>query len=82
MLIEQEANGTDPDAVFGPMAPLRMEEIFAKGTHKDRLKRLRDRTSSARWIENGDVLTKEEVEKDKIARDRIRGEGGWRMGIS
>ena len=82
-LLEQEStNGLDPDQVFGPMAPLNMEQMFAKGTHKDRLKRLRDRTSSARWVESGDVLTKEEVEKDREAREKIRGEGGWRMGIS
>ena len=80
-LIDQDFNGLDPDHVFGPMAPPKMEEIFSKGTHKDRLKKLKVRSSSARWIENGDVLTKDEVEKDKIAREKIRGEGGWRMGI-
>jgi hypothetical protein len=76
-LIRQE--GMDGDAVFGPIAPLKMEEIFAKGS-KDRLKRLRDRTSSANWALSGDGLTLEEVRADREQRERMRIEGGWRYG--
>ncbi|KAF7510109.1 hypothetical protein GJ744_007008 [Endocarpon pusillum] len=75
-LIAQES--IDGDAVFGPIAPLRMEEIFTKG-NKDRLKRFRERTSSANWATSGDGLTVEEVRADREMRARIRGEGGWRF---
>lgn len=77
-LIAQES--IDGDAVFGPIAPLRMEEIFAKG-NKDRLKRFRERTSSANWATSGDGLTVEEVRADREMRARIRGEGGWRFEV-
>lgn len=76
-LLRQEA--IDGDAVFGPIAPLKMEEIFAKG-NKDRLKRLRDRTSSANWAISGDGLTLEEVKADREQRERMRLEGGWKFG--
>jgi hypothetical protein len=76
-LIRQE--GIDGDAVFGPIAPLKMEEIFAKG-NKDRLKRMRERTSSANWAISGDGLTLEEVRADREQRERMRLEGGWRYG--
>ncbi|ETN41089.1 uncharacterized protein HMPREF1541_03024 [Cyphellophora europaea CBS 101466] len=76
-LIRQE--GMDGDAVFGPIAPLKMEEIFAKG-NKERLKRLRDRTSSANWAMSGDGLTLEEVRIDREQRERMRVQGGWVYG--
>jgi hypothetical protein len=76
-LVEQE--GWDGDAVFGPIAPLKMEEIFAKG-NKDRLKRLKDRTSSANWVKSGDALTLEEVRIDREQRERMRVQGGWQYG--
>jgi len=76
-LIRQE--GMDGDAVFGPIAPLKMEEIFAKG-NKDRLKNLRVRTSSANWAMSGDGLTLEEVRVDREQRERMRLQGGWRFG--
>ncbi|KIW23970.1 uncharacterized protein PV07_09712 [Cladophialophora immunda] len=76
-LIRQE--GMDGDVVFGPIAPLKIEEIFSKG-NKDRLKRLRDRTSSANWALSGDGLTLEEVRADREQRERMRLEGGWRYG--
>jgi len=78
-LIRQES--VDGDAVFGPVAPLRVEEVFAKG-NKERLKRIRERTSSANWAISGDGLTLEEVRADREMRERIRGEGGWRFGAS
>jgi Inner centromere protein, ARK binding region len=76
-LIRQE--GIDGDAVFGPIAPLRMEEIFTK-SNKERLKRMRERTSSANWAISGDGLTLEEVRADREQRERMRLEGGWRYG--
>ena len=76
-LVRQE--GLDGDAVFGPIAPLKMEEIFAKG-NKERLKRMRDRTSSANWAMSGDGLTLEEIRIDREQRERMRLEGGWRFG--
>jgi hypothetical protein len=76
-LIRQES--IDGDAVFGPIAPLKMEEIFAKG-NKDRLKRMRERTSSANWAISGDGLTLEEIRADREQRERMRREGGWRYG--
>jgi hypothetical protein len=49
----------DPDAVFGPVQPLHMEEIFKD---KERsLARFRPRSSSANWTAMGDGLTQEEV---------------------
>ena len=81
-LIEQD--GLDGDQIFGPIAPLKMEEIF-RG-NKDRMKRFRDRTSSANW--NGpDGLTQEEIMKDNADRERMKRDGGWttgrlRLGVS
>jgi hypothetical protein len=63
----------DPEQVFGPIAPLRMEEIFK---NKDRHKKFRDRTSSANWS-GADRLTEEERQKDREARERMQREGGW-----
>ncbi|RMZ82690.1 hypothetical protein DV738_g1582, partial [Chaetothyriales sp. CBS 135597] len=77
-LMRQEA--MDGDSVFGPIAPLKMEEIFAKG-NKERLRRLRDRTSSANWTMSGDGLTLEEVRADREQRERMRLEGGWHYRI-
>jgi hypothetical protein len=63
----------DPEQVFGPIAPLRMEEVFK---NKDRHKKFRDRTSSANWS-GADRLTEEERIKDREARERMQREGGW-----
>jgi hypothetical protein len=63
----------DPQSVFGPIAPLRMEEVFR---NKERQKKFRDRTSSANW--NGaDRLTEEERQRDREARERLMRDGGW-----
>jgi len=63
----------DPQSVFGPIAPLRMEEVFR---NKERQKKFRDRTSSANW--NGaDRLTEEERAVDREARERLMRDGGW-----
>lgn len=64
----------DPETVFGPIAPLQMEEVFKNS--KDKLKKFRDRTSSANW--NGaDRLTEEERKKDRKAREQMMVDGGW-----
>lgn len=75
--ILEEQDGKDGDQVFGPIAPLRMEEIF---TGKDRAKRFRDRTSSANWA-GPDGLTRDEVKKDLAAREQMRMNGGWTFGL-
>jgi len=64
----------DPMKVFGPIAPLMMEEVF-KG-NKERQAKFRARTSSANW--NGpDRLTEDERRKDFEARERLERDGGW-----
>jgi len=63
----------DPEKIFGPIAPLRMEEVFK---NKDRHKKFRDRTSSANWSGN-DRLTEEERQRDREARERLMKDGGW-----
>ena len=70
-LAEQESK--DPDQVFGPIAPLVMEEIFKD---KKRHHRFRSRTSSANWF-GGDRLTEEDIKNDKVARERLTKAGGW-----
>ncbi|KAH6619146.1 hypothetical protein B0J18DRAFT_400007 [Chaetomium sp. MPI-SDFR-AT-0129] len=71
-LLRQER--LDPMSVFGPPAPLIMEEVFSKT--KDRFHKFRARTSSANWS-GTDRLTEEEVRRDNAARDKMRREGGW-----
>ena len=73
-LLEQQQL-VDPMKVFGTIAPLNMEEVF-KGAGKDRMKKFRDRTSSANWS-GPDKLTEEERRKDKEARERLEKAGGW-----
>ncbi|KAK3353661.1 hypothetical protein B0T25DRAFT_454263 [Lasiosphaeria hispida] len=71
-LLAQER--VDPMQIFGPPAPLNMEEVFAKS--KDRFHKFRARTSSANWS-GSDRLTEEDIRKDLQARDKMRREGGW-----
>ena len=66
--------GLNPTDIFGPPAPLNMEEVFSKS--KDRFANFRKRTSSANWS-GQDRLTNEEIQKDLEARDKIRRQGGW-----
>lgn len=49
-------SAADPDAIFGDVAPMRMEEIFTGSS----LRRVRPRTSSANWTR--DQLTAMETE--------------------
>jgi len=67
----------NPDVLFGPIAPLVMEEIFKD---KNRHHRFRSRTSSANWF-GSDRLTEEEIRKDNEAREKLRREGGWTFGL-
>lgn len=72
ILVGQET--IDPMQIFGPPAPINMEEIFSK--NKERFHKFRARTSSANWS-GSDRLTEEDIRKDLQARDRMRREGGW-----
>ncbi|ANB12806.1 Sli15p [Sugiyamaella lignohabitans] len=56
MLIRQQK--IDPDQVFGPIAPLHMDEIFKQS----RVSRFRPRSSSANWS-GQDRLTQQEIER-------------------
>ncbi|WPG99956.1 Hypothetical protein R9X50_00277900 [Acrodontium crateriforme] len=69
----------DPESVFGPIGELKMDEVFKNGKNADRLKRFRDRGSSAAWIESGDAVTSAEKRKDMEGRERVAREGGWRF---
>jgi hypothetical protein len=73
----REQERLNPDVLFGPIAPLVMEEIFKD---KNRHHRFRSRTSSANWF-GQDKLTEEEVRADNAARERLRREGGWTFGL-
>lgn len=73
----QQQQLVDPMQVFGPIAPLMMDEVF-KG-NKERQARFRARTSSANW--NGpDRLTNSERRRDREAREKLEREGGWTYG--
>lgn len=67
----------DPESVFGPIAPLQMDDVFRNGKNAERLKKFRDRGSSARWVETGDAVTAEEKKKDQDARAKMFRDGGW-----
>jgi hypothetical protein len=69
----------DPQQIFGPPAPLNMEEVFSKS--KDRWHKFRARTSSANWS-GADRLTEEDIRKDLAAREKMRREGGWSYELS
>ena len=74
-LMEQER--LNPDVLFGPVAPLVMEEIFKD---KNRHHRFRSRTSSANWF-GQDRLTEEDIRNDNAAREKLRRDGGWSFGL-
>ena len=71
----------DPEEVFGPMAPLQMEEIFKNNNNGNSHKRFRSRTSSANWS-GQDRLTIEEIQRDREARRKLILEGEWRFTTS
>ena len=62
----------DPEQIFGPIAPLNMEQVFPD---KDRHKKFRQRTSSAYWV--NDQVTEEEKRKEREARERLVRDGAW-----
>ncbi|KAF2116175.1 hypothetical protein BDV96DRAFT_573503 [Lophiotrema nucula] len=62
----------DPEQIFGPIAPLNMEQVFP---NKERHKRFRERTSSAYWA--NDEVTEEEKRKERDARERLHREKAW-----
>lgn len=66
----------DPFEVFGPPAPINMEEIFAQPRKGQGVSRFRARTSSANWS-GQDRLTEEECLRDNLARERMMREGKW-----
>ncbi|KAH9827001.1 C-type lectin [Teratosphaeria destructans] len=68
----------DPESVFGPIGELKMDEVFKNGKNQERLKRFRDRGSSAMWVETGDAVTSAEKRRDMEVRERVAKEGGWR----
>ncbi|KAH7135379.1 hypothetical protein B0J11DRAFT_518207 [Dendryphion nanum] len=70
MLTQQQL--VDPESIFGPIAPLNMEQVFP---NKERHKRFRDRTSSAYWA--NDQVTEEERRKEREARERLVRDGAW-----
>jgi hypothetical protein len=61
------------DSIFGPIAPFSLEDTFK--TDK-KIKKFRDRTSSANWS-GPDGLTQEEIRRDVAGRQRLRLNGGW-----
>lgn len=75
-LMKQET--IDPLQVFGPPAPLKLEEVFK---NKDRWSKFRARTSSANWS-GTDRLTEDEIRKDIAAREKMRRDGGWSYELS
>lgn len=75
-LMKQET--IDPMQVFGPPAPLKLEEVFK---NKDRWNKFRARTSSANWS-GTDRLTEDEIRKDIAAREKMRRDGGWSYELS
>jgi hypothetical protein len=76
-LMRQET--MDPSQIFGPPAPLNMEEVFNKS--KDKWHKFRQRTSSANWS-GLDRLTEDDIRKDMVARDKLRRDGGWSYEMS
>jgi hypothetical protein len=62
----------DPEQIFGPIAPLNMEQVFP---NKERHKRFRERTSSAYWAH--DQVTEEEKRKVQEANERLVKDGAW-----
>ncbi|CAL5874284.1 uncharacterized protein PFLUO_LOCUS8573 [Penicillium psychrofluorescens] len=69
----RQQDGMEVDSIFGPIAPFSLEETF-KADKK--IKKYRDRTSSANWS-GPDGLTQDEIRRDRADRQRLRLNGGW-----
>lgn len=67
-----------PDQIFGPIEPFPMEEVFKQDK---KVKKFRDRTSSANWG-GPDGLTQDEITRDMAARRIMRANGGWSYNMS
>ncbi|KAL3462608.1 hypothetical protein BJX64DRAFT_137288 [Aspergillus heterothallicus] len=72
-LLLRKQEGLEADSIFGPIAPFSLEETFKSDK---RIKKFRERTSSANWA-GPDGLTQEEIRKDIAERQRLRMNGGW-----
>ncbi|KAJ0413951.1 hypothetical protein BJY00DRAFT_47571 [Aspergillus carlsbadensis] len=72
-LLLRRQEGLEADSIFGPIAPFSLEETFKSDK---RVKKFRERTSSANWA-GPDGLTQEEIRKDIAERQRLRMNGGW-----
>ena len=75
MLTNQQL--VDPETIFGPIGELKMEKVFKGIKNPERLKRLRDRGSSALWVESGDAVTSAEKRRDRELREKVVRNGGW-----
>ena len=64
------------------LLPGALEEVFKGAKNQERLKRFRDRGSSALWVETGDRVTEEEKRRDLEGRERLVREGGWRYEVA
>ena len=76
--ILRQQDGIETDDIFGPIAPFSLEDTFKSDK---RIKKFRDRTSSANWS-GADGLTQDEVRKDLAERQRLKMQGGWSMNLS
>lgn len=77
--LERQESQLDADAVFGPVQTPKLEEMFRGGRAGNGS--FRPRTSSANWKDSGDCLTREEVRRDREAREELRKRGGWEYGL-
>lgn len=73
--ILRQQDGMETESIFGPIAPFSLEDTFKSDK---RVKKFRERTSSANWS-GADGLTQEEVRRDLAERQRLRLNGGWSM---
>lgn len=76
-MLLRDQEGMETDSIFGPIAPFSLEETFKADK---RIKKFRERTSSANWG-GADGLTQDEIRKDMAERQRLRLNGGWTFGM-
>ncbi|KAL4808138.1 inner centromere protein [Aspergillus unguis] len=76
-MLLRDQEGMEVDNIFGPIAPFSLEETFKADK---RVKKFRERTSSANWA-GPDGLTQEEIRRDISERQRLRLNGGWTFGM-
>jgi Inner centromere protein, ARK binding region len=66
------------DDIFGPVPPFVIEDAFKEDK---KIKKFRERTSSANWG-GPDGLTQDEIARDMAARRIMRANGGWSYNVS